>query len=119
MSLMETLKQVGPLVPGLLILGAVLCLSSVFWGFGILSLLFATVIFGIQLIEMTPTWPLNGLILLVSAVFLTCAYAGALPVAEELLVIHPSGIPLIFSLIWFVFAAGAAFRTLRPHVFHG
>lgn len=117
MSFMETLSRIGPLVPTLLLLGAALSLFEMFslalWVIGILSLIFATVIFGIQLIELPPTWALSGLILLVSAIFLACAYVWALPTGDELLVIHPSGIPLILSFIWFVFAATTVFRTLK------
>lgn len=122
MPLMETLRRIGPLVPGLLLLGASLSLFEMFslilWGVGILSLIFGTVVFGIQLIELTPTRLLSGLIMLVSALFLACAYARALPVEDDLLVIHPSGIPVIFSLIWFVFAAATAFRTLKQRAFN-
>lgn len=130
MPLMETLRRIGPLVPGLLLLGASLSLFSmfafvdstswfpyIFWGVGILSLIFGTVVFGIQLIELTPTWLLSGLIMLVSALFLACAYSWALPVEDDLLVIHPSGIPLMFSIIWFVLATVTAFRTLKQRAF--
>lgn len=89
----------------------------IFWGVGILSLIFGTVVFGIQLIELTPTWLLSGLIMLVSALFLACAYSWALPVEDDLLVIHPSGIPLMFSIIWFVLATVTAFRTLKQRAF--
>lgn len=121
MLLMETLCKIGPLVPGLLMLGGVLSLleqsSLMLWAIGVLSLSFATVVFGIQLIELTPTWFFSGMILLLSAVFLAWADAWALSVEGELLVIHPSGIPLIFSIIWFLFAAAMAFRILKQRAF--